>query len=80
MAGPDQGGTTLALDNDGNILAAGLFNSFNGVPSATLVRLPPDSSFDSSFGDGQAGPNDTVSQDDSSARRQNPDCREIHGS
>jgi len=46
---------TLALDHEGNIVAAGNFTLMNGVSRNGIARLSPNGSLDSSFQDGMPG-------------------------
>ncbi len=41
--------TTISLQNDGKIIAAGLFNSFNGQDKRHIVRLLPNGQIDQQF-------------------------------
>jgi len=58
-SGFDQFVYTLALQDDGKILAGGEFTSYNGVTVNKLARLNPDGSIDNSFNIG-SGFNGTV--------------------
>jgi uncharacterized delta-60 repeat protein len=49
----------LFIDDDGKIIVAGSFNSFNNIPKKSLVRLNTDGSIDNSFDIGN-GPNSGV--------------------
>jgi len=50
IAGESNGGAlALRLTPDGNILAGGIFTRFGGLPRASVVRLAPDGTIDSTF-------------------------------
>ncbi len=50
----------LAIQQDGRILVAGDFTTFNNQPRQRIVRLNADGSVDSTFNPGTNGPNNTI--------------------
>ena len=52
---------SLAVQSDGKVLIGGSFTTVNGVARQNLARLNSDGTLDTTFGDGLAGPNSTVS-------------------
>jgi uncharacterized delta-60 repeat protein len=61
LAGTDYGISCLALQNDSKVLIGGWFGSVNGAMRNQLARLNPDGSLDTTFLNGQAGPNGDIS-------------------
>jgi len=50
----------IAMQPDGKTIVGGIFPLVNGLRTPPLVRLNPDSSLDTTFNPGEAGPNGSV--------------------
>jgi len=61
MTGANFSVSTVALQPDGRMIAAGNFTTFNGATVGRIVRLHRDGSLDESFGSGQSGANSSIS-------------------
>lgn len=64
---------------DGRIVVGGKFNSYNGVPSGSVVRLNPDGSLDASFDNDTIAPSETTNSWGAAALAYQPDGKILVG-